>query len=99
MRNLDLNKKQIEALCKSHKVENLYLFGSILNDNFNSLSDIDILVKFYPINFSKYFENYLSLKESLSRILGRKVDLVEEQTLKNPILINSINRTKQKIYG
>jgi predicted nucleotidyltransferase len=41
----------------------------------------------------------MSLKEKLEQLFGRKVDLVEEQTLKNPILIQSINSNKSLIYG
>ena len=33
------------------------------------------------------------------KIFKRDIDLVEEQTLKNPILINSINKNKELIYG
>lgn len=99
MKELLLNKTQIRALCEEHNVENLYLFGSILKENFNENSDIDFLVKFLPIELFNYFDNYLSLKENLTQLVGREVDLVEEQTLKNPILIQSINRDKQLIYG
>jgi predicted nucleotidyltransferase len=77
----------------------MYLFGSILNANFNKESDIDFLVKFKAIEISTYFDNYMDFKENLEKLLGREVDLVEEQTLRNPILINSINKSKELIYG
>jgi len=41
----------------------------------------------------------MELKENLESLFGRKVDLLEEQTLKNPILIRSINESKELIYG
>ena len=46
-----------------------------------------------------YFDNYMDFKERLEKLFGREVDLVEEQTLRNPILINSINKSKELIYG
>ena len=82
-----------------HNVEKMYLFGSALNSNFNKESDIDLLVKFKVIELSKYFDNYMDFKEKLEDLFGREVDLVEEQTLRNPILINSINKSKELIYG
>ena len=82
-----------------YNVEKMYLFGSALNTNFNQESDIDLLVKFKNIELSKYFDNYTDFKEKLEILFGREVDLVEEQTLKNPILINSINKSKELIYG
>ncbi|MFV8342207.1 nucleotidyltransferase family protein [Flavobacterium sp. XS2P39] len=74
-------------------------FGSALNSNFSDKSDIDFLVKFKAIELAQYFENYINLKENLKILFGREVDLLEEQTLKNPILINSINKSKELIYG
>lgn len=82
-----------------YNVEKMYLFGSVLNANFNKESDIDLLVKFKSIELSKYFDNYMDLKENLEKLFGREVDLVEEQTLRNPILIKSINKSKELIYG
>lgn len=99
MKQLKINLNKLNALCKQHSVDQLYLFGSVLNENFTSESDVDFLVKFLPVDLFHYFENYLSLKENLEKLTGRNIDLVEEQTLKNNVLINSINRNKELIYG
>ncbi len=96
---IDKNRIQVKALCKKHSVEKLYLFGSSTNETFSDTSDIDFLVKFKIADLSLYFDNYISFKENLRKILHRDIDLVEEQTLKNPILINSINKSKELIYG
>jgi len=82
-----------------YHVDKLYLFGSALNASFKKDSDIDLLVKFKPFELASYYDNYLHLKENLEELFGRKVDLVEEQTLKNPVLISSINRSKELVYG
>ena len=91
--------ERIKTLCNLYNVEKMYLFGSDLNSNFSDASDIDLLVKFKPIALANYFDNYMNFKENLESVFGREVDLLEEQTLKNPILINSINQTKELIYG
>lgn len=96
---IDKNISQLKTLCQNHKVEKLYLFGSATNENFNDQSDIDFLVSFKKIELAKYFENYTSFKENLKNLFKREIDLVEAQTLKNPILINSINKNKELIYG
>ncbi len=77
----------------------MYLFGSALTSDFNENSDFDFLVKFKSIELSEYFDNYMNFKENLRKLLGREIDLLEEQTLKNPILIRSINKSKELIYG
>ena len=96
---VDRNMEDLKKLCAIHNVEKMYLFGSALNSNFNKKSDIDLLVKFKSIELSKYFDNYMDFKNNLEKLFGREVDLVEEQTLRNPILINSINKSKELIYG
>ena len=96
---VDKNLEDIRLLCKIYKVERMYLFGSATNSNFNKNSDIDLLVKFKHMDLSDYFDNYLGFKNRLEKIFGRNIDLVEEQTLRNPILINSINNSKELIYG
>ena len=99
MELIDNHIDSLAELCSKYNVDKMYLFGSALNSDFNTESDIDFLVKFKSIELSKYFENYMNLKENLKNLFGRDVDLLEEQALKNPILINSINRTKELIYG
>lgn len=96
---IDRNMDDLKRLCTLYNVEKMYLFGSILNSNFKKDSDIDFLVKFKSIEISTYFDNYMDFKENLEKLFGREVDLVEEQTLRNPILINSINKSKELIYG
>ena len=96
---IDQHIDDLNRLCIMYNVEKMYLFGSVLTQSFNNRSDIDFLVKFKDIDLSTYFDNYMNFKSNLENLFGREVDLVEEQTLKNPILINSINKSKELVYG
>jgi predicted nucleotidyltransferase len=96
---IEKNVEDLKKLCILYNVDKMYLFGSALTVNFNNESDIDFLVKFKSIDLSIYFDNFLGLKENLEKLFGRKVDLIEEQTLRNPILIKSINSSKELVYG
>jgi predicted nucleotidyltransferase len=89
----------IQNLCLNHRVDKLYLFGSILGTNFRENSDIDFLVKFKNIELLKYADNYFDLKFSLEELFNRPVDLLEEQSIKNPYFLEELNETKQLIYG
>lgn len=91
--------KEIETLCKKHKVTRLFVFGSILTDRFNEESDIDFVVDFDRENVTDYFDNYFNLKYALEDLFKRKVDLLEEQTIRNPYLKKSVDQTKTLIYG
>jgi len=86
-------------LCRKYNVNQLYLFGSYSTGNFTPQSDIDFLVRFDEVDLYNYFDNYLELKQNLEQLLNVSVDLVEEQTVKNPFLLHSINQSKQLIYG
>jgi predicted nucleotidyltransferase len=91
--------KTVSELCKQHKVLNMYLFGSVLTEKFSPDSDIDFLVNFGQVGLSSYFDNYMGFKSKLEQLFERPVDLVEEKTIKNPILRRSIERNKKLIYG
>ncbi|MEQ9288129.1 MAG: nucleotidyltransferase domain-containing protein [Cyclobacteriaceae bacterium] len=91
--------QQVKDLCRKHRVESLYLFGSAVSGDLMADSDIDFLVKFQSFDLKLYFKNYMSLKKQLDNLFKRDIDLLEEQTLKNPCLIRSIDQSKQLIYG
>jgi hypothetical protein len=98
MNIIDENIKPIKKLCKQHNVNKLYIFGSFVTDRFTSRSDIDLLVSFGDVDLFNYYDNYLGIKESLEKLLSRSIELVEDQTVKNPILRRSIDRNKKLIY-
>ncbi|WP_238395754.1 nucleotidyltransferase family protein [Pontibacter pudoricolor] len=63
MNLIEKNIVAISKLCASHKVERLFVFGSVLTDKFSEQSDVDFIVKFGEIDLSLYFDNYMNLKE------------------------------------
>lgn len=99
MRIIDKNIDKIRALCNKHKVARLFVFGSILTDNFKKSSDIDLLVDFSGVDLYDYADNYFDFKTSLEKLLKRQVDLLEDKAVKNPYLRKSIDSSKQMIYG
>ncbi len=86
MRIIDKNIDKIRTLCHKHKVASLFVFGSILNENFKSSSDIDLLVNFSEVDLYDYADNYYNLKTSLEKLLNRPIDLIENNAIKNPYL-------------
>lgn len=99
MRIIDKNIENIRALCYKHKVSRLYVFGSILTNNFKTSSDVDLLVDFSGLDIYDYADNYFDLKTSLEKLLKRRKDLLEDKVVKNPYLRKSIDSSKQMIYG
>jgi predicted nucleotidyltransferase len=99
MNRLNKYNSAITKLCKNHKVKSLYAFGSVLTDQFNSESDIDLIVDFLNIEVEDYADNYFDFKFSLQDILKRPIDLLEEKAIKNPYFRQSVNQQRQLIYG
>lgn len=96
---LDKHIDDITKLCSAHKVKQLFAFGSVLTEDFNKDSDIDLIVDFEPIDVSLYADNYYDFKFSLQDILDRSIDLLEEKAIKNPYFRQSIYKQRQLIYG
>lgn len=82
MKLIENNIKKIIDLCRKHKVHKLFVFGSILTNCFNDNSDIDLVVDFDKAEVNDYFDNYFDFKYSLEDLLGREIDLLEEQTIR-----------------
>lgn len=99
MNIIEQNLEQIQKLCFDHTVNQMFVFGSVLTEDFNENSDIDFLVKFGKVELFEYFDNLLNLKENLEETLNRKVDILEMQAVKNPYLKKSIDSNKLLIYG
>ena len=99
MKIIDKNIEIIKDLCKKHKVKRLFVCGSVLTGRYKKNSDIDLLVDFRDVDLYEYAENYFNLKKALENLLKRDVDLLEDKAIKNPYLRQSIDSTKQLIYG
>lgn len=96
------NKKLLDQIFKNHRIERAYLFGSALKNNFNKNSDLDFLIKFDE-NLNDPLEKgemWWKLHDSLRNLFKREreIDIVTENSLKNPYFIEELEQTKQLIY-
>jgi uncharacterized protein len=92
--------ESIVLLCKEHHVDYIALFGSAAKNMMHQDSDVDFLVRFSDeLDVLDYADNYFSLKEKLENLLGKKVDLVSQKSLKNPVLIENIDESKVVLYA
>lgn len=97
---ITIPKNQIEAFCKKWKVKELAIFGSVLREDFNTMtSDIDVLISFLP-NENWGWE-IVEMKEELEQIFKYKVDLVEKSAVekdRNPIRKQEILKSYKVVY-
>lgn len=70
----------IADFCRRHQIRMLSLFGSVLREEFDERSDVDVLVEFQPgtvVGFA-----IVDIEDDLSRLFGgRKVDLINPKYL------------------
>src|SRR3990172_1706957 len=95
---LPIDEGRIAAFCRKWKIREFSLFGSVLRDDFRPESDIDVLVSLEPDAPWSLWE-WIDLKEELTDLLGRDVDLVEKDGLRNPFRRYAILTSKQVIYA
>jgi predicted nucleotidyltransferase len=98
MIDIEKIKPRIERVCQRLPVKRLGLFGSALSRNFSQDSDVDVLVTFDSDENIDLFDKYFELKEQLEKIFKRRVDLVVDKKFRNPVLRESIDRTRTVIY-
>ena len=93
-------KKGLTDLCNSNAaVDKLYFFGSALSSKFNeNTSDIDVLVEVAELSPEERGESLITLWDNLELLFNRKVDLLTENSLRNPILKKEIEKTRKLIY-
>ena len=77
---LKIKPDRLNDICHQWQITELALFGSILRDDFNAQSDIDILVSFDE-NVTITFFDLDTLEEQLSMLLDRLVDLVTRKAV------------------
>lgn len=89
---------QIQRLMRQYGVQKAYAFGSAVKGNMHANSDVDFVILFPKnIDVETYANNYFSLIDALESLLQRQVELVAEETLSNPYLIQSINSHKVEV--
>ena len=93
-------QEEIAAICRSHGVERLEVFGPAAHgtDFDPQGSDIDFLVELNSGNAPVTLERYLGMIEDLSSTMAREVDLVEEKWIRNPYLKEAINGERELVF-
>ena len=69
--------------------------GFVLTNRFTEKSDIDLVVDFdKEVEQVNYVNNFFDLRNALSAIFHREIDLLEDKSIRNPILRKNIGDTK-----
>jgi predicted nucleotidyltransferase len=100
MKNINLETEKINQICQQWQIEELALFGSVLREDFNPASDIDVLVSFAESAKITFFD-LDTIEQQLSKLFNRSVDLVTKRAIEqshNWIRKKNILENAQIIY-
>lgn len=71
---VQVSEDRLAEFCRTNRIQQLSLFGSVLRDDFTPDSDVDVLVEFKPGTRIGLIQ-LGRLELELGKIFGRKVDL------------------------
>jgi predicted nucleotidyltransferase len=95
---IDVPYDKLAELARKWRVEELSLFGSVVNGDFREDSDVDVLVAFEKdAPWSAW--DLIHMMDELAELFGRPVDLVERDAVENPFLRRSIFATRRVVYA
>jgi predicted nucleotidyltransferase len=77
--HIEIDDEKLRTFCEKWGIAELAVFGSVLRDDFRPDSDIDFLVT-WKFESPRLFD-FFALKDELSELLGRDVDVVQRHVL------------------
>ena len=72
--DIQIPKERLAQFCERHRIRKISFFGSVLRNDFTSVSDLDVLVEFEP-DARVGLIRLAQIEDELGRLLGRRVDL------------------------
>jgi len=92
---IEIPAERLSEFCRRHRIRKLSLFGSILRDDFQPRSDVDVLVEFEPGARTGFA--FFGMQDELSKVIGRRVDLNTVGFL-SPYFREEVLREAQVLY-
>lgn len=97
---IEQRREAVVELCRRFRVRRLYIFGSAAADRFDpDRSDLDFLVAMDDRRpTGTYADRVLDLADALEQLFGRHIDLVTEESIRNPYFRREIEATRCLVY-
>lgn len=94
---IKISQEEIKTVVEKYNVKELSVFGSSIRNDFNSNSDIDLLIEFKDSKNISLFD-LLDIQEYFEKITKKSVDVVEPDGLRNPYRKEAILKSKEILY-
>lgn len=93
-----LDREGLARFCTRWRIREMSVFGSALRDDFGPESDIDFLVSFEP-GAGWDLWDLVTLREELIALVGRDVDIVVKEAIRNPYRRRAILAHREVIHA
>lgn len=93
---IQIPQARIAEFCRKHHIRRLALFGSVLREDFQPESDLDVLVEFEPDRTPGLA--FFAMQDELSEVMGRTVDLNTPESLSR-YFRDEVLRNAEVIYA
>lgn len=95
---IDIPSDRVAAFCDRWGVAEFAVFGSVLRDDFAPTSDVDVLLTFRG-GVHHGIDEYISMRDELETMFGRRVDIVNRRSIRNPYLKHQVLTTRRIIHA
>jgi hypothetical protein len=89
----------IVRICEKYHISELSIFGSALRDDFRADSDVDFLIVWKNYLKKNGTWDFIYIENDLEKLVGRDVDVVDKECIRNPIRRAEILSTYEVIYA
>lgn len=97
---IPIDHEKLAEFCRRWKIAEVALFGSVLRDDFDGNSDVDVLVRFQTEDDWGLWD-HAQMQEELSQLFGRPVDLVTRKSIErsdNWVRKQAILNSAERVY-
>jgi len=98
---MQAHRAEVAEICRRFHVRRLDVFGSAARgtDFDPARSDVDLLVTYDPDVPRPSLAEYFGLRDELSALLGRPVDLVMSGAVRNPFIRADIGQARELLHA
>ncbi len=95
--NLEIKDHILANMAIYYRIRTIYLFGQILSDTAPSDCDVEVLVEFFPDNYTTEYD-LLEFKGLLEELFNRTIDLYRKDEIEDKERLKEILRMARKVY-
>jgi predicted nucleotidyltransferase len=102
--HIDLDSDSIREFCRKWHIRQLYVFGSVLREDFRPESDIDFLAEFETCPAVDDFDFFdeIHMRDEISALLGREVDIIDRSVIEsasNPYIRRELLSAARPVFA